>query len=524
MMEGREKKRGLVWWARSLVCLVTVAALTLGVGGCGKGKKERVEELTGRERVKAEVAQLLRSVGENADPIPDDSLDLTVSLELGDGSFGDADLNDYLKDSSLGLRVEVQEDRLGMDGDVTVMGQRFIGGTAIYDDGTLGFQVPELDSTYYTIDLKALLRESYEGRQYLDMLERMENMGPVDFPAERVIAVTDRYIDLLADTATKDNTVHEKRADFAFEKLTGVSHTGQSWTFTPTAADMEGLVNRLANELEGDEALKELVMDYLEWATGAMGLSMAEWGTPEEIQEELEQMFSEAAQSLRDSAADAGAWMQEAQPQCVLYTAKDGAWKAETTADDGDYRLCAEGGANGFALWMEGGTGGSFEMVFQYEERGGQYAGTLTYGFDMEGHTFSMELAFEHVTDKLSALGLNYGSYTLTIPNLGKVYFDVTEAPDGGTDHVLSLDIPALAQECRQMDMPDFNTARLTLHTTDTKTEGPTPKGPTRSLDLPHMDYAEMNEIFGPWGQRLEGLTRNLLVRVLAVTQAEMED
>lgn len=520
MMEGREKKRGLVWWARSLVCLVTVAALTLGVGGCGKGKKERVEELTGRERVKAEVAQLLRSVGENADPIPEDSLDLTVSLELGDGSFGDADLNDYLKDSSLGLRVEVQEDRLGMDGDVTVMGQRFIGGTAIYDDGTLGFQVPELDSTYYTIDLKALLRESYEGRQYLDMLERMENMGPVDFPAERVIAVTDRYIDLLADTTTKDNTVHEKRADFAFEKLTGASHTGQSWTFTPTAADMESLVNRLADELEGDEELRELMVEYMEWSMGVMGPAMAEeWGTPDALREEWDQAFSEAAQSLRDSAAEAGAWAEEAQPQCVLYTARDGAWKAEATADDGDYRLCAEGGANGFALWTEGGTGGSFEMVFQYEERGGQYTGTLTYGFDMGGgQTFAMELAFEHVTEKVSALGLNYGNYTLTIPNLGKVYFDVTKAAQGGTDHVLSLDIPALSQECRQMGMPDFNTARLTLHTTDRKTVVSAPKGPTRSLDLPHMDYAEMNEIFGPWGQRLLALTGELVSRIQAVS------
>lgn len=519
MKDEREKGQGRGRWARGAICLVTAAALALCVGSCGKGKK-RIEELTGRERVKAEVARLLQSVEKSADPMPDDSLDLTVSLELGDGAFGDnRDLNDYLFGSSIGLRSEVQEDRLGLEGDVTVMGQRFIGGTAIYDGGTLGFQVPELDSTYYTIDLKALLRQSYEGRQYLDMLERMENIGPVDFPAQRVIAVTDRYIDLLADTATKDNTVHEKRADFTFEKLTGVSHTGQRWTFTPTAADMESLVDRLADELEEDEEFQALMVEYMEWSMGILGVTMEALGKDQELQEELEEEFFQMAQSLRDSAAEAGAWVEEAKPQCVLYTAKDGSWKAEGTAlgGGGAVRLCAEGGPGGFALWTEGGTGGSFEMVFQYEERGGQYAGALTYTIDSGYQAVSMELAFSHVTDKVSALGLNYGNYTLTIPNLGKVYLDVTGAEQGGTDHVISLDIPALSQDCRRMGMPDFNTARLTLHTTDKRTVVTTPKGPTRSLDLPHMDYAEMNEIFGPWSQRMQTLVQDLLVRVQTV-------
>lgn len=518
MTQHRENKKRL----RTLACLLTAAALMLGAAGCGKGEKERLEELTGRERVKAEVAQVLRSVGKTADPIPDDSLDLTVFLSLDDGSFGGMDLNDYLEDSSIGLRVEVQEDRLGLDGDVTVMGRRFLGGTAIYDDGVFGFQVPELDSTYYTIDLQALLSQTYEGRQYLAMLERMENMGPVDFPAERVIAVTDRYIDLLADTSTKDNTFHERKADFAFEKLTDVSHSGQAWVFTPTAGDMESLVNRLADELEEDEELKDLLMDYMEWATGVAGLSMEEWCTPSELREELDQEFAQAVQSLRNSAADAGTWVEEAEPTCTLYTAKDGAWKAEAAAYSGAYRLCAEGGQNGFALWVEGEAEGrtvtQLEMVFQYEERGGEYDGALTYTIDSGYQAFTVELAFENVSEKTSALGLNYGNYTLTIPNLGKVYLDVTKAPGGGTDHVVSLDIPALSQYCARSGAPDFNTARLTLHTTDKKTVVSAPKGPTRSLDLAHMDYAEMEEIFGPWEQKLEVLTQDLAARLSAVS------
>lgn len=506
--------------ARALACGFTAAALLLAGSGCAKREKE--PELTGRERVKAELTRALNTLDQTAPAPAPGGVDLTATLELGDGSFNGMDLNDYLRDSSIGLRVDApQGDRLGVEGDVTVMGERFIGGTAIYDGGVLGFQVPELDSTYYTIDFNDLLGQSEEGRRYLDMLERAQSAERVDIPTEKIMSVAGRYIDVVADTVTRDNTTKAK-ADFSFEKLDGAENSGTVWVFTPTAQDVTGFTNRLADQLEDDQELQDLLMDYAQWVSDAMGVSMMEeWGSsPDELRAELAQELAQVAQELRDGAEDAGQEAEDAHFQCTLYTAQNGAWKVEVTFHyQGEpLRACAEGCDTGFAIWAEEDENGRhttvYELVFQYEKTGGEYSGTMTWGVDDGRDTVTMELSFEHVTDQTSSLGLNYGSYALSIPNLGKVYLDVTRAAGGGTDHVISLDIPTLSRACKRGGMPDFNTARLTLHTTDQKTAIPTPGG--ARVDLTGMDSAELEELFGPWEERWKSLPQDFLDRLRA--------
>lgn len=245
---------------------------------------------------------------------------------------------------------------------------------------------------------------------------------------------------------------------------------------------------------------------------------MEEWfGGPDELREELAQ----AAQELRDNAEDAGQAVEDAGLQCTLYAAKKDAWKLECAVTMGGEagRFCAEGCETGFAFWVENKDEDLtvFELVFQYEKKGGEYSGAMTWGVDDGRDTVTMELSFEHVTDQTSSLGLNYGNYTLSIPNMGKVHLDVARAAGGGTDHVISLDIPTLSRTCKRSGMPDFNTARLTFHTTDRKVSVSTPKGPTQPLDLANMGDAELEELFGPWEQRWESLLEDLVGRLSAV-------
>ncbi len=501
---------------KALACGL-VAALLLAGSGCAKREKE--PQLTGRERVKAELTKMLDSLDKTAPAPSGGGVDLTASLELGDGAFNGMDLNDYLRDSVIGLRMDAREDRLGLEGDVTVMGQRFIGGTAIYDGGVFGFQVPELDSTYYTIDCNDLLGQSEEGRRYLDMLERAGSMDRVDIPTEKIMSVAGRYIDVMADTVTRDNTTKAK-ADFSFEKLEGAENSGAVYVFTPTAQDVTGYLNRLADEMEDDRELQDLLMDYLEWVSDATGISMEEWGgSPDELREELAQELAQTAQELRDGAEDAGRMAEDIGLQCTLYTAKNGGWKLEVSASpDGEAgRLCAEGCETGFAFWeeSEGKARTTFELVFQYEKTGGEYSGALTYNFYKGGRErFSMELSFAHVTDQTSSLGLHYGNYTLSFPGLGEVYLDVTKADGGGTDHVISMDIPTLSRNCKRGGLPDFNTARLTLHTTDQGVDVPTPGG--ARVDLTGMDANQMKELFAPWEERWESLAQDFVDRLRA--------
>ncbi len=493
--------------ARAAACALTVAALLL-TAGCGK-KDDEAAGLISRERVKAGLHKALEALDRTDDAAPEDSLvDMTVSLELADGSYDGVDLNDWLRDSSIGLRVDSREDRTALEGDVVVMGDRVIGGAVIYEDGVLGFQVPELDSTYYTVDLEALMRQSEEGQLYLDMMERMGDTGGPDLPTEELASVLDRYIDVIADTATEDNTATQE-ADFSFEKLPGGENSGQVWTFTPTARDVENFLGRLADELENDRELSELVVDLAVQSSDRMGYTPTD-EEKDELRQEMAQSLREGAGELRQNAEETGRQVEESGFVCTIYSAENGALKLELSADGA--RVCAEGGETGFAFWMDDGRSTPFELVFQYEKEGDTYTGSATFRVDDGSTAAAMELAFDNVTDETSALDVNYGNYTVTIPNLGKVYLDVTGAADRGTDHVISLDVPALSQACEEEGMPDFNGARLTIHTTDADVRVPTPDGPSRALD--EMDEAELEAAFGPWEQRLDEIGNDLAARL----------
>ncbi len=499
---------------RSAAWVLTVAALAL-TAGCGKSGDDETAGLISRERVKEGLHKALEALDRTDDDAPEDSLvDMTVSLELADGSCDGVDWNDYLRDSSIGLRVDAREDRTGLEGELVVMGDRVIGGTAICEDGVLGFQVPELDGTYYTIDLEALMRQSEEGQLYLDMMERVGNTGGPDLPTEKLASVLDRYIDVIADTATEDNTTTDK-ADFSLEKLPGGENSGEVWTFTPTARDAEDFLKRLADELENDRELSELVVDLAVQSSDMMGYVPTD-EEKDELREEMARSLREAAGELRQNAEETGRQVEESGFTCTIYSAENGAWRLEcaVTLSDGAGRFCAEGGENGFAFWMENEDEGStpFELVLQYEKEGDGYSGTVTFSADDGSTNATMELAFEDVTDRLSALDVNYGHYTATIPNLGRVYMDVTEAADRGTDHVLSWDVPGISQECEEEGVPDFNGARFTIHTTDADVRVPTPEGPSRALD--EMDEAELEAAFGPWEQRMDEIGSDLAARL----------
>ncbi len=503
-----DRTPGIKALARAAACVLTVAALVL-TAGCGKKEDGETAGLTGRERVKAELHKALDALDRETNAAPEDSLvDMTVSLELADGSYDGVDLNDWFRDSSIGLRVDGREDRMGLEGDVVVMGDRVIGGTAVFEDGVLGFQVPELDDTYYTVDLEAALSQTEEGQLYMEMMERMGDAGGPDLPTEELASVLDRYIDVIADTATADNTTTEQ-ADFSFDKLPGGENSGEVWTFTPTARDVEDFLDRLADELENDRDLPELVVDLAVQLSDMMGFAPTD-EEKDELQEEMARSLKSAAGELRQNAEETGRQVEESGFACTIYSAETGAWKLELSADA--FRVCAEGGERGFAFWADDGRSTPFEIVFQYEEKDGAYAGSVTYSVDDGSTNATMELAFDNVTDKTSALDVNYGNYTLTVPNLCRVYLDVTEAADRGTDHVLSWDIPAVSQACEQEGMPDFNGARLTVHTTDADVRVPTPDGPSRALD--EMDEAELEAAFGPWEGRLEQIGDDLAARL----------
>ena len=283
---------------------------------------------------------------------------------------------------------------------------------------------------------------------------------------------------------------------------------GKSVTIRPTAEDIEALLLRLADEIEDDKELREMLMELVTANPTYRAMLIGEL---ENMDQELAEEMAETAIELRENAAEVGENAAQTEPTVTFWEGGDAFRLEASMREDGEsYALYLEGCDTGFAFWLEGEGETPMEIVAQWEESGGTTDGSVDFRADDGGDSVEFTLTFEDVTDRLSDLGFAHGKYALEIFGLGRIYLDVTEN-GGGTDHIITLDIPTLSAYCREEGMGfDLNGLELTLHTTDQPARIPDFTGPERTLDLVNMDSDELDAIFAPWGARLEQRAQRL--------------
>ena len=424
------------------------------------------------------------------------SSDLTLTAKVDDRT-----INSYLKDSSVLLKVDAKADSAIVNGELTVMGSKLLTGTVTYDRGVLGFYLPEADDTYYTVDLKELLYDLG-----LDM--ELENLELPDVSGKEVRALIEDYLDIAASVITKDNLKVEKGKTVRYATLGG-RFEGAVYTFMPEAEDLEEMIGKLADHLEGDKKLRKLIMEVL--ASDAFAAVLEEEGIDlDDFEDDLDDAIYDLADRLRDQAEDIGEAVEDAGftwtlamegknvrqiylyvtdrwgEQGILYEAKgmdsDGMEQALVLVEDGDQQVV---------------------MEHSYTRKGKNLEGEMT----IHGYP-DVTLEYEMDLGKVSPLGVPYGTYELTVGG-ESVELEVTAGAGKSTDHTLTVKADPYNFDYM------FSKLEITLNATE--------KGSAKKPDAKHTeditDYSnrELSELFEDLSESLSDELEDALYDLLGV-------
>ena len=112
------------------------------------------------------------------------STDMTLTA-----SSSDQELERYLEDSAIELKVEMGEDSALINSALTLLGSQVVTADLTYDKGVAGFYIPELDDTYYTVDL-AELDEGFG--------PELENLKNTEIPVKDLEKLARSIVDTLS--------------------------------------------------------------------------------------------------------------------------------------------------------------------------------------------------------------------------------------------------------------------------------------------------------------------------------------
>src|SRR5699024_4505135 len=116
--------------------------------------------------------------------------------------------NQYLEDSSVSLKVGLDRDTLLANGEFTLMGSPILTGLLSYDKGTLGFYLPEIQDTYYTMDLSQTV-EALTGQDVdLSALALPEISG------KEWRSLLESYLDIVYTVVNEENVMVEDGVSF----------------------------------------------------------------------------------------------------------------------------------------------------------------------------------------------------------------------------------------------------------------------------------------------------------------------
>lgn len=420
------------------------------------------------------------------------STDMTLTARVDD-----PDINQYLDGSALRLKVDMDKRALLANLEFDLMGSTILTGALTYDNGALGFCLPELDDTYYLIDLAQLARRS-------GGIEGLEDLEIPTIPADLLHDLAQCYINVVLDTVNKDNVT---QLDGKVIRLDGLGKTvdGQTYVFRPSAEDIEGMVLRLADTLEKDKNLRGFVTTLL-----GSNQALIERVTGVDLEDVLDDALSQAANNLRAQAAEIGRTMESSGFCWYLGVSGGKVCMQRLELEGGDVVLAYESyrpgkGERHDLYYMESYGSRDFAADLTIAEENGRYSGecVLTTSYDQELYRVS----FRDVDKtKRSALGAYYGGYEVSFPMgyYGGPYhmtFSVAKAAQGGTDHIFDFD--SLADLTYTEELRGLT---VTLHTTDQPSTAAKPRA--RTQDITNYDWWQYEELM----ERLsDALTHDVL-------------
>ncbi len=449
------------------VALLAVGCIGTGIYFMGRGEKVPSSPAQQFKAAQTEYANTLFTSLERVASEKNTqtfSTDLTLTAQY----TGDDTISGYLDGTSIDLKMDIKEDAALLGLNFVLRNNPIVSGILSYEDGVAGILVPEVAESWYTMDLVKFLENNAQGEEIPDL----SKFTTPKFPAASIREAFTGYLDTILTAVTDDNTVKTENTSFALS-LTGENVTGDVYTVTPTAKDLEAMLLKLADQLENDTQLVAIMDEYYGSTMELFDESALQSGE-KTMAQQLDEALDEAAASLRKDAKDIAAALEAEHFTWTLRTAGKKTCCQAISADSGEvswevsgagvYSRAAAFGEEVFRFEL-----GKESLLFTMTSDGETISGSGTFKEEkgLWSGQFTMEVApivftvSYHDVDvkKTSALELNYGSYAFTIEegmNTGSMYLDVGTGKNGGTDHVFRFDFVPL-------DTPEFRLSDLTV-------------------------------------------------------------
>lgn len=401
------------------------------------------------------------------------STDMTLTA-----SSSDQELERYLEDSAIELKVEMGEDSALINSALTLLGSQVVTADLTYDKGVAGFYIPELDDTYYTVDL-AELDEGFG--------PELENLKNTEIPVKDLEKLANKYIGLFVDVVNKDNVTVSDEKTFWQEELRE-EVKGKTYIFEPSAAEIEDFMLVLADTLEEDEELREFIMEV-------QGDNLALF--MDDFEGEMEDVILDLCDELRNNASYFGDSMEGM--RWVMGVSGNEVLMQYIESSDGSSRFGYETDGSRTVFYM---TNYGETMLIDMEKEGkkGEENGSVAV---YTAGTEVMELKFRDMdVEKMSALQFPYGKYEMTMYGYMGYTLEVEEGEDGGTDHTFTLSMDPYYMGGSMGG--DLTSVEITLNTSDKDSTASKPKA--HEEDITYYSEAELSDLADHFEEMLYNL------------------
>ncbi len=483
---ARRRKTGLI------IAIVAVVVVVLGVLTVGGLLAARLfaSPVTkffsyNAELLSDRVMPLLDTVGDRLDQ-DQFSSDMTLT-----GSVDNSAISSYLDNSAITLKTDLDDGSLLLNGEVELLGSSVLNATVTYEDGTLGLYLPELDQNYYVADLSQLIFNITGQR--IDL----EGLGLPDISTDEIMEVLKPYGEALIELVNEDSITKEKNVSFSLGALP-FSGKCTVYTFSPRAEEYRAMLLKLADLLENDTNLQELIQKVSQ----STSLLTELYTGADYLPYRFSQMTTQAANDLRTNADSYARYLEQSRASWSVAVeggqvrqVKLSAYDSYYGSDSGIvYEAVGDGKSelNEVIYFLEDGSNETI-LTNRQTMSGKETSGTLNIYFDYSDYA---SINYDMTKDKTSRLGIPYGTFSLWTTE-GSPTFSLTvqDGAAGGTDHILSISNAA------PMFDYAFSSLNVTLNTTD-KTSAKAPD--IAPVDVTNYSDDQIEEIAERIASRLE--------------------
>lgn len=181
-------------------------------------------------------------------PLTKKNITFTINGEVK----GNKDVAKYLEDSSIVMKTKTDPEKGSYQASLlfNLMGEDVLDAYGEYEDGKIGFAFPSLEKKFYQGELQSILSNSSDTEIELPNFKKAKENRKL---AEKLFK---KYGSLISEYFTEENfTVEEGSFTMPIygEDFEEKEFKGTIYRFKPSAEDLEGILEKIADKLEKDE-------------------------------------------------------------------------------------------------------------------------------------------------------------------------------------------------------------------------------------------------------------------------------